>query len=235
MKKLITFAALILISSSTMIAQNYEAQRKVNFFTEHIDLFNTNEIYDIESPDEYQGSPYYNNSFLLGDVYHNNELLQRNIALRYNVFADEMEFKNSITDDDSKAQAIIKSNEIYVTIAGTAFVFVPSKGYFEVIFDGSNYSFIKKNTRKFIPARAPANTYDQGSLATFQEKDTYFLYTKEGAIFEFPKSKSKKMKVFGKSQKEVSAFVKKNKLDINNEKDMKRAVMYLDSLKDASL
>jgi len=235
MKKLILLAIIILTASTPLFAQNLVTQRKIAFFTDYVDRFNTNEIYDINSPDIYQGSPYYNNSFLLGNVYYNNELLQKNIALRFNVFADEMEFKKSIADADSEAQAIVKSQDIFVTINGVAFVFLPSKGYFEVIYDGINFSYIKKVAKKYYPARPPANSYDQGALATFQDKETFFLYTKEGMIYEFPKSKSKKLKVFGDSQKEVNKYIKENKLDINKEKDLKRVVMYLDGLENATL
>jgi len=235
MKKTIILITVILMAATPLFAQNLVTQRKVAFFTEYVDRFNTNEIYDINAPGAYQGSPYYNNSFLLGNVYYNNKLLQKNIALRYNVFADEMEFKKSITDDDDSAQAIIKSQDIFVTIGSVAFVFIPSKGYFEAIYDGINYSFIKKITKKYYPPRPAANTYDQGALASFQEKETYFIYTKEGAIYEFPKSKNKRLKVFGNSQKEVSKYIKENKLNIEKEKDLKRVIIFLDNLENSSL
>ncbi len=235
MKKLLTTMVLVIITTLPLVAQNLVTQRKINFFTEYIDRFNTHEIYDVNNPDEFIGSPYYFNSFLLGNVYYNNQLLQKNIALRYNVFADEMEYKKNITDEDAKAQAIVKSQDIFVTIEDKAFVFIPSKGYFEVIYDGINFSYLKKITKKYYPAKLAKNTYDQGTPAEFQNRETLYIYTKEGAIFELPKSKKKRLKTFGNSEKIVNNYAKENNLNINDEKDLRKIIMYLDGVGGATL
>jgi len=235
MKKTLIITTLALLLSGSFFAQNLASQRKINNFTEYVDRFNTNEIYHPENSDEYIGSPYHHDSYLLGNIYYNNELMQKNIALRYNVLADEIEYKTSIMDEDSKAQALVKSEDVFVTINGVIFVYITSKGYFEVIYDGINFSLIKKITVKYYPEKKPANNYDQGSPPTFTNKEALFIYSKEGAIYEFPKSKNKRLKVFGNSQAEVKAYIKKNKLNINNEKDLRKIVMYLDSVKGAIL
>lgn len=234
MKKPFTTLIFLFIGLS-LFSQNRNSQLFVDTFTDYVDTFNTKEIYDVNNPDNYVGTPYFNNSYQLGNIYLNNELLLNNVALRYNVFADEIEHKENINDDHESAKAIVKSKDIYVTINNQQIVFVPNNGYFLVINDGINYSLIKKLTKKYFPPRKAANTYDKGSLATFADRFVYYIYTKEGEIIELPKSKSKKLKAFGKSEKIVKDYTKEYDLDLNKEKDLKKVIMYLDGVEGATL
>ena len=54
-------------------------------------------------------------------------------------------------------------------------------------------------------------------------------------MMEFPKSKSKKLKVFGNSEKLIKDYIKKYNLDLNKEKDLKKVIIYLDGAEGASL
>ena len=45
-----------------------------------------------------------------------------------------------------------------------------------------------------------------------------------------PKARKKKIKVFGEKLKEMKDFTKQNDLDLNNEKELLRAVKYYDTL-----
>jgi len=229
------FAILLFMGFSTLTAQSLTVQRKVNQFTEYVDRFNTNEIYDFSDPSAYEGTPYHNTSFLLGNVYVNNEINASNVALRYNVFADEIEYKETLATDDSEAQAIIKSNDIYVDIMNDFFVVIPEKGYFLVLHDGSNFSFLKKLSKKYHLPREAKDNFDQGSPPTFSDRSAYYIYTKEGAIFEFPNSKKKILAVFGNSENEIKQFCKENDIDLKEEKDLKKVIIFLDSLEGASL
>ncbi len=235
MKKTLITAILFLFIGLPLFSQNRNTQLTVDTFTGYVDTFNTREIYDINNPDNYIGTPYYNNTYLSGNVYLNNELLLNNVALRYNVFSDEIEYKESLSDDHNSAKAIVKSKDIYVTINNQIIVFVPNNGYFLVIKDGNNFSLIKKVTKKYYPPRKAANTYDKGSLPTFTEKFVYYISTKEGKLYELPKSKSKKLKAFGNSEKLVKDYIKEYDLDLNKEKDLKKVIMHLDGIEGATL
>jgi hypothetical protein len=236
MKKTISISIiLLLIGTSTLFAQNLTTQRKVNQFTEYLDRFNTNDIYAFSDPNSYEGTPFYHTKFLLGSVYINNELSASNVALRYNVFADEIEFKKTLATEDSEAKAIIKSNDIYVKIEDEFFVVIPDNGYFLVLFDGANFSFLKKLTKKYHLPKESKNTYEKGSPPTFSDRFTYFIYTKEGSIKEFPSSKKKIFAAFGNNEKEIKQYCKEEKLDLKNEDDLKKAIIYLDKLENTSL
>lgn len=236
MKKLITITALIFaFGLSSLTAQNRQLQRETDRFVYSADIYDTRNIFDPEDPQSYDGTPYYKQSFLMGNIYFENELLDRNVPLRYNALNDEIEYKESATDSDKDAKALIKSKDLYVTIMGETFVFIPSKGYFLVLSDGNNFSFLKKITKKYFAPREPENSFDKGALAKFSDRFTYNIFTKEGVLKEFPKSKKKRLKVFGKSEKLVSKYIKEHKLDISDEKDLKKVIMHLDGVEGASL
>ena len=236
MKKTISISVILLfIGFSTLTAQSLTVQRKVNQFTEYVDRFNTNDIYDFNDPDSYDGTPYYHPEYLSGNIYINNELSAENVALRYNVFADEIEYKETLATDDNEANAIIKSRDIYVSINNEFFVFIPDKGYFLALYDGANFSFLKKLTKKYHLPKESTSTYDKGSPPTFSDRHSYFIYTKEGTIIEFPNSKKKILAVFGNSEKELKQYCNENNLNLKEEDDLKKVIMYLDKLENASL
>jgi len=236
MKQTITIFALIFsLGFSSVIAQNRALQRTTEQFIYNADVYDTRNIFDPEEPQNYDGTPYYNEMFLLGSIYYENELLDRNVALRYNALADEIEYKESTTTADKDIKALIKSKDLYVTILEETFVFIPSKGYYSVIFDGNNFSLLKKISKKYFPAKESENSYDRATLAKFADRFSYNIYTKEGKIVELPKQKNKKLKAFGKSEKTIKSYAKEYKLDLNKEKDLKKLIMHLDGIEGASL
>jgi hypothetical protein len=54
--------------------------------------------------------------------------------------------------------------------------------------------------------------------------------TKSGKFYQMPKSRSKKLKVFGDKQNQMKAFTKQYNLDLNKQEDLLTAVKYYDSL-----
>ena len=236
MKKIIyNTLILLIIGCSIASAQNRNLQKQTDRFVWNADAFSSKSIYDPATPELYDGTPYYQESFLLGNVFLENELLLSNAALRYNAIADEIEYKDSLNDEDEDAKALVKSKEIYATIMKDTYVFIPAKGYFIVIFDGSNFSLLKKVTKKYFPAKEAKNNYETPTIAKFSDRVAYHIYTKNGEMYELPNSKSKKLKAFGNSEKIVKDYIKKNDLDLNKEKDLKKVILYLDTVENASI
>lgn len=236
MKKIIYNTLIFLIiGCSFATAQNRDLQRRTDWFVYNADAHDTRSIYDPATPENYEGTPYYQDNFLLGNVYLDNEVILSNAALRYNAIADEIEFKESLNDEDEKAKALVKSKEIYAKIMKDVFVFIPSKGYYLIVFDGNNFSLLKKVTKKYFPPKKAKNNYERSTLARFDDRIAYNVYTKNGEMVELPNSKSKKIKAFGNSENIVKDYVKENNLDLNKEKDLKKVIMHLDGVEGASL
>jgi len=225
----------LFIGYSFAIAQNINSQRQTELFARNAYKYDTSNLYDPANPENYKGTPYHSDNFLTGNVYIENELILSNVALRYNAIADEIEFKESLNSNDKEVKALVKSKEIYAKIMKDIFVFIPSEGYYLVIFDGDNFSLLKKITKKYFPAKKAKNNYETSTLAEFEDRFSYSIYTKNGEMTEFPKSKSKKLKAFGNSEKLIKDYIKKYNLDLNKEKDLKKVIIYLDGVEGASL
>lgn len=225
----------LFIGYSFAIAQNINSQRQTELFVRNADKYDTSTIYDPANPENYKGTPYHSDNFLTGNVYIENELILSNVALRYNAIADEIEFKESLNSNDKEVKALVKSKEIYAKIMKDIFVFIPSEGYYLVVFDGDNFSLLKKVTKKYFPAKKAKNNYERSTLAEFEDRFSYSIFTRNGEMMEFPKSKSKKLKVFGNSEKLIKDYIKKYHLDLNKEKDLKKVIIYLDGAEGASL
>ena len=87
MKKILYNVIIVLFIFSTITkaqSQNLASQRQVALFTDNLDRYNTNSIYNPSNPENYDGTPYYTDNFILGNVYLENEVILSNVALRYN-------------------------------------------------------------------------------------------------------------------------------------------------------
>jgi hypothetical protein len=226
----------ILFFSGSLIAQGGYETRAFTAGLFQIDEFIKRQDKDVDYLDteSYNGTPYNNPNYLMGNVYKNDELLATNVALRYNAVADEIEIKESLTSPDEEAKLLTKSPEVFVKIMGDIYIFAPYKGgvegggYFRVLYEGNGVDLYKKTQKNFKPLKKASSSITKDVPAVFNDKITYFLATKDGKFYEMPKSRSKKIKVFGNKKDAVKDFVKENKLDLNNEKDLLKVVKFYD-------
>ncbi|HEY9886652.1 MAG TPA: hypothetical protein V6C96_05250, partial [Vampirovibrionales bacterium] len=160
--------------------------------------------------------------------------LATNVALRYNAVADEMEIKESITAPDTEAKVLTKSPEIFVKILDNLYIFAPYKGgiegggYFQVLYEGTTVDLYKKLKKDFKPERKATSSITTDTPAKFTDDITYFLARKDGKFYEMPRSRNKKLKVFGTKKNEMKDYIKENRLDVNDEKDLLKAVKHYD-------
>ncbi len=229
----------LLFFAGTLLAQN-EGYANRQFTA---DLFQVDEFIkrqdkfvnykDVES---YTGTPYNNKNYLPGNIYQNNELLATNIAVRYNAVADELEVKESLTTPDDQAKVLTKSPDIFVKIVDDIYIFAPYKGgiegggYFQVVHEGKKVDLYKKLEKDFKPEKKATSSITTSTPAKFTDDITYYLADKNGKFYEMPRSKKRRLKVFGKSYDTMKDFVKDNNLDISEEKDLLRAVKHYDTL-----
>ncbi|MAN58549.1 MAG: hypothetical protein CMC08_01785 [Flavobacteriaceae bacterium] len=237
MKKII-FTGLILAFAAQLNlvqAQVWDRQFTAELFRLDEEIKRNELGVDFEDPTMYTGSPYSHPSYLMGKIYKDNELLADDVALRYNVMADELEVKRTLASPMSDARMLTKSPDIYVKIAEDIFVFVPYKGgvegggYFEVLYEGTNIDLFKKHMKDFTPAKPATTSITRPVPAKFADEPVYYLVTKAGKFYEMPNSRSKKLKVFGSNKDLIKDYVKDNGLDLNNQADLERTVRYYDN------
>lgn len=242
MNKIIFVLILTLtFGSFTLFSQNLGTQRKINQFTEYLDRHNESDIYDIDDPSTYDGSPFSNPLYLFGNVYREDELISKRIALRYNVYSEEIEVKESILDDKNTAKALTKSTDIHVSILNDRFVYLPVNetltigGYYQVLHKGNYLILYKKLLKKFYFPKKAATSLTKDVPATFIDREVFYIATKNGRYYELPSSKSKLIKVFENNKELVKNYLKEKDLNISNEKDLIKLIIYIDSLEISEL
>ncbi len=187
-------------------------------------------------PKDYNGSPYFNDAFVPGNIYEGDAIIASETPMRYNIFSNEIEIKESLEDPDYAAKPLTKSSDIWVEINKTIIVLIPFNGsdeegsYFQVLYEGKKINFLKKVVKEFSTPKKAATSIKRDLKGAFTDKTTFFLQAKNGRMFEMPKSKNKKYLVFGKHQDTLKQFAKEHKLNINKEPDLRRLILHFDSL-----
>lgn len=236
MKKLLFILTVVLAGQFTGLSQYWDKAFTSDLLILDEYVKRQDRGINFDDTDSYSGTPYNNASYLPGKIFKEDKLLAEGVALRYNAIADEMEVKENMSTSDDEAKVLTKSSDIYVKILGKIFVFVPYQGgieeggYFEVVFEGSQIDFYKKLEKDFDEAKKATSTITRDTPARFTDEPVYFLVTKTGKFYEFPKSRKRKLKVFGKKEKEIKSYVKEKRLDLNKEKDLLRAIRHFDQL-----
>jgi hypothetical protein len=226
---------LCLLSISVFAQANNAAY---NMETRQLDITQQRAAFGL-SEDDYnniEGSPYANEEFLPGNIYQDNQLVYNNILLRYNIFSDEIEIKNSGDAKEDSFGALVKNPEAFVKILNTIYVFVPLEGsnekgnYFTVVSEESVFDLYKKTQVSYKAPFKASTSYERDRPGTFEKKNSYFLVSKVGTFYELPSNKSKVIKAMGKKEKEVKAFIKKNKTNLKSEEDIIKLVKHYNSL-----
>jgi len=181
-----------------------------------------------------QGSPYASEIFQSGNVYQNDKLVSKNLFLRYNGYSDEVEIKTGNAAD--AYGAMLKNSETYAKIGKEVYIFVEKDGsssnghYFNIVTAGDYFDLYKKTASTFKAPYKGKTSYDTDKPGKFLETKTYYLVSKEGVFHELPNRKSKILKVMSTKEKELNSFIKSNKLDVSNEKDLSKLVGYYNSI-----
>jgi hypothetical protein len=176
-----------------------------------------------------KGSPYDNPLFLPGNIYSSNEIVGAGVMLRYNIFADEIEIKDPTSDSYS---SLIKSPEFFAKINNDLYMYVLGEngGYFKVLTEGKNYDLYKKSTVIYRDVVPPKDPYSRETPAQFTRNDIYYIVSKGGSFYELPNNRKKFVSIFKSNQKEIDQYIKKNKIDLKDEKDMIKVMNHIDSL-----
>lgn len=150
--------------------------------------------------------------------------------LRYNMFKDEMEFiKNNETyylkKDDGRIVNFINNDTKFIILKEGK-----DLGYYKILSDGEVQLLVKQSVdfKDAVPAKS---SYQPAKKADFiRNDDVYHIrYSSNGRMVEVPTSKRKFYDLFSSMYSDVKGFVKSNKLDIKDEKDLLKVVAYFNS------
>ena len=234
MKTILSFITTILIFYSTTI----KAQTSVHVQgLKTVSSFTTNSPAD-ETFNKIKGSPYYNKEFMFGNVamYDGKKY---NGLFRYNLYSQEMEFIY-------KYDTLIIDNPIkvkHISFAAKKFAFsviVQNQwrknliygGYFEVLNQGQCQLLIKYEM-DFRLNKYVANYGGGGGDGSYRfiPSEYYFMRLNiYEPAFKFKKSKRFIFKTFQDNKKEISAFMKSDKINMNKRGDLIKLFEYINTL-----
>lgn len=164
---------------------------------------------------EISGSPYLDNSFQEVNVSVN----FNNVLARYNVYSDEIEFKNG--DRIFIVPKNYEFSRISFLINKNVFVLKEFEGksrYFLVLDEKSNV--YKRELIKFVPPKPAVSSYQSEKPATFEiSKPSYFIEM-NGVILEIPTNKSDLIVKFSKNNDNLRNFLKKENIKLSKEEDI---------------
>ena len=179
-----------------------------------------------------KGSPYQQNDFTDGNVVQNNGITYKKVPLRYNGYDDQIEFK-----DKKGAVMYIGNPESYkeFKIGSQIYIFrknLKSKpkveGYFELLEDGKLQ--LLKRFEVSLKKAEPAQAYSDPKPAEFIKKQpTYFIISNGNQIAEVRNEKDI-LELLPDQKETVSKYIKKNKLKVKREEDLRQVIVYYNSL-----
>src|SRR5690606_17180681 len=103
-------------------------------------------------------------------------------------------------------------------------------GYLILLSENEKVSLYKKEQIRFVPAKEATNSYDMGRPAEYKKADDAFFIELNGTIENFPKNRKELIRKFAHKEKEVSDFVKKNKISFSREADLIELTKFLNTL-----
>ncbi len=179
-----------------------------------------------------QGSPYLNDEFIKGTVFTTSKTQFVDVPLRYNIYSKQLEFLNA--DEQILAIAVPEIIE-KVEFGDFHMEYIPyqngkkiSKGYFLVMEKGDASLYCRHNV--VLEQAKSAAAYQSAQPPRFIRKSDlfYIRINKEAAK---PVAKKRELQaIFSNKGKEISTFLKKNKIKPKNAESLKALVIYYNSL-----
>lgn len=180
------------------------------------------------------GSPYLSPEWITGKVIMSDAKTYEGVSLKYDQINDDVIFKGkdgtALAVDHVKEFKLAPYGEIAdSTVFRSGFPAVKSnsaKSFYEVMVDGK--SKLLKKTIKTINTSREYNsaTVDKTVVAT----TNYYLVNQAGNIVFISKDKKSVLKELPGKEAELNAFIASNKLNLKNDADLVKLVVYYNSL-----
>jgi hypothetical protein len=178
-----------------------------------------------------EGSPYENESFVFGKVISEELNISSPYLMRYNIYNDVIEVK-----DKDQLNELLRSFNIYVIISNKEYHYAEyynesntiKKGYFTLLYRGSNIELLSRKTQKYKEAVPPKNSFQPKQPAAFVDHETFYM-KKEAILLAIPTKKKEFIGQFPGIEADLKKFMKANKISLNSEDDIIELFTYIDS------
>lgn len=219
-----------------VINQSNAQNRGVNFRYEVLDPNHAGKLFknpdqEMEKP---KGSPYIVSKFLDAKV----ATVSQIAKMRYNTFSDEFEFITATNDtlvldkiQDFDNILFSHNNQNYRLLDYKNENKTSTRGYLITLFESEKLALFKKEIILLSEAKIAKTSLEMNMPAKYQIQDpSYFLKIQNNEIVLFPKNKKELFKLYIDKKDKVETFLKEQKIDLKNEKDLIETVTFLATL-----
>lgn len=227
------FNSIIVLAVTLLITTSQQAYNQVSIssglertFTDFTNLHSKNVFKAIIlTENDIEGSAYLDDHFVLGDIITYENVIYKDIPLRYNIYNDQMEFQISLDIILS-----ISNPEILKEIQFGDQVFIyceinDAKGGYFSLKQSGNIQLLSKYNIDFLKAELPA-PFKEAKPPSFRSKpNTFFIKIDEGYPVQISKKKNLVL-IFGSLNDEIQKFIKKEKINLKRENDLIELVQF---------
>jgi hypothetical protein len=198
----------------------------------HIQQNSTKAKIDLSSV---EGSPYEQETFVLGKVSEQLTNNSMNYYLRYNIYNDEIQMKLNL--DDEKIVGLIKSLNHYAVINNKEYHYMSysnnnkniNEGYFILASNDTKNSIYLKKIVKFKEGQPEKDSFRKAIPSAFKNFERYY-YQKDRVLFQIPTKKKEILVLFSEEKEDLKKFMKTEKINLKDEKDLIKLFKYYDTL-----
>jgi hypothetical protein len=185
--------------------------------------------------ESFAGSPYTSNEFKPAELFYKEEKMGR-LYYRYNALNEEIEVKDNPAEEGIRG--LSRDKNVILKVDGNPMRFMTFidkqgktlNGYLTQLVDGENYDLYKRTHVKFTEGAKAANSFVQATPSRFSQFDEY--YVQKAGVDRIDELEVKKSKLYSQLESDekasLKAFIKENDLDLNNEKDLIRIILFMD-------
>jgi len=188
---------------------------------------------DVASLPTAEGSPFIQNDFEPVKV---NKFEGKIFNAKYNAFNGEMQVQTADklialdVSDDYKI-TFMQKGKVYETVTYTNKEGDKTRGFLVKLSGDDNFNLYKKETIIFREKVAARTSYDKEKPAKFmRDKDEYYISVQNEPVSYLPLRKKDLLKEYSSHEKDVKSFIKKNKISMSKEEDLKKLAKYLGTL-----
>jgi len=181
------------------------------------------------------GTPYAFADWFPGDVFFNTKERYHFNALNYNTVNKKLLFKDPDTEQPTYLNKYIV--DFFTIYRYDTLVFVPltlpgesDLSFVRVIYEGNSSAYWQYD-KEFIKADYKGGYSADRRYDEYIDRPNIYLRLNEGGeLLKVRKSKKALAELFSGREKEMSAYIKENKTDLQNPADIKKMMMYFDLL-----
>lgn len=178
-----------------------------------------------------QGSPYLDNEYKVGTVRTVDDVLYKDIPLKYNCYDDVLEFQRNNVSYDLKPKTIVKRAEF----GGQVFAYKDfesnggtDKSYFKLLAEGKASLCVRFSVKFY--EQEPLKAYAEPKPARFDNlEETYYVSIDNSPAKKILNNK-KLIEILADKKNEVESFMSKQKLSARKAEDLIKIIRYYNSL-----